>query len=166
MTAIKATALVLGLSGAFALGVLIGPQITERTPMVTSSDEVHPAPAPAPSPTPVSTAASKGRPAASRVSVVPASAPEIQARMKPVLNAGTNLKWAAEGFRDAEQFATVAYAARNTGIPFAVLKHHVITDSKSLADAIHELRPQLDARTEAKRAATMARSDVAAIGLH
>jgi hypothetical protein len=164
MTAMKVAALVLGLAGAFALGVVIGPQITDRTPMVASSDEIQPAPAP--SPAPVSTKPSAGRPAASRVSVVPASAPEVQERMKPVLNAGTNLKWAAEGFRDAEQFATVAYAARNTGIPFAVLKHHVIAESKSLADAIHEFRPKLDAKAEAKRAGIMARSDVAAIGIH
>jgi hypothetical protein len=165
MTAMKATALVLGFAGAFALGVVAAPQLTDRTPTAVSSDEKLAAPAPAPV-APASRVTPATRPAVTRAPAVPASAPEIHVRMKPVLNAHTNLKWAAEGFRDAEQFATVAYAARNTGIPFAVLKHRVLEEKKSLSAAIHELRPALDAKAEARRAATMARSDVASIGLN
>lgn len=44
-------------------------------------------------------------------------------RLKDVLNQGTNVQMAAEGFRNGEQVAAVAHAARNTGVPFMVLKN-------------------------------------------
>ena len=52
----------------------------------------------------------------------------MQARLKPVLSKGTDVQKAAEGFRDARQFATLAHAARNTQVPFVVLKHHVLNE--------------------------------------
>jgi hypothetical protein len=70
---------------------------------------------------------------------------------------------AAEGFESAEQFATVAHAARNTDVPFMVLKHRVLNEGRTLADAIHEAKPDLDAKAEVDRAQIAARSDVAAI---
>ena len=47
-----------------------------------------------------------------RLPAVALSTPELQARLKPVLNKGTNMTIAAEGFRSAEEFATVAHAAQ------------------------------------------------------
>jgi hypothetical protein len=82
--------------------------------------------------------------------------------LKPVLNRGRT--WpAADGFRDAEQFATVAHAARNTEVPFVLLKHRVLNEGRSLADAIHASKPDVDAKGETSRAATEAKSDIAAI---
>jgi hypothetical protein len=94
----------------------------------------------------------------------PASEPRLHARLKPVLNRGARMDVAAEGFRSAEQFATVAHAARNTDVPFMVLKHRVVTEGRTLADAIHEARPEVDAKTEVARAEAAAKSDIAAVG--
>ena len=69
--------------------------------------------------------------------------------MKPVLARGTKLPLAVEGFTSAEQFATLAHAARNTQVPFILLKHRVLTEGQSLEDAIRASKPDLDARTEA-----------------
>jgi hypothetical protein len=91
------------------------------------------------------------------------SAPELHAQLKPLLNKGANMNVAAQDFRDAEQFAAVAHAARNTEIPFMVLKHRVVNEHKQLATAIRELKPNVDAAAQAKRAQAEARSDMAAL---
>ena len=94
------------------------------------------------------------------VMTIPVSAPELHERIKPVLAPGTKLPLAAEGFVDAEQFATLAHAARNTQVPFILLKHRVLAEGQSLEDAIRASRPELDARVEALKAKGMARADV------
>jgi hypothetical protein len=86
--------------------------------------------------------------------------PELRDRVKKVLNPGARLELAAEDFTSAEQFVTVAHAARNTQVPFMVLKDRVLNQNQSLADAIHEFKPDLNARAEVKRARTEARSDL------
>jgi hypothetical protein len=97
------------------------------------------------------------------VKTIPVSAPELQKRMKPVLARGTKLPVAVEGFTNAEQFATVAHAARNTQVPFILLKHRVLVEGQSLEAAIAASRPELDARLEVQRARTAAKSDIAAV---
>ena len=67
---------------------------------------------------------------------------------------------ASQDFKDAEQFAAVAHAARNTQVPFMVLKHHVVNEGKSLEDAIQEFKPDLNAGAEARRARAQAKSDI------
>jgi hypothetical protein len=80
-----------------------------------------------------------------------------------VLNKGANITVAAEGFRSAEEFATVAHAARNTEVPFLLLKHRVLNEGKSLTQAIRESKPAADAAAEAKHAGSQARTDIASI---
>jgi hypothetical protein len=70
---------------------------------------------------------------------------------------------ASEGFRDSEQFAAVAHASRNVDIPFMVLKHRVLEEGQTLAQAIHSSKPELNARMEAQRARAEARLDVEAL---
>ena len=94
---------------------------------------------------------------------IPVSAPELHARMKPVLARGTKLPLAADGFRDAEQFATVAHAAKNTQVPFTLLKHRVIVEGQSLEKAIRASKPDSDARGEVARARASAKSDITAL---
>ncbi len=94
---------------------------------------------------------------------LPATQPDLQARIKPLLNRGTKMELAAAGFRDAEQFAAVAHAARNTGVPFVVLKHRVLEQDQTLARAIRESKPDVDAEREATRARNAARFDIAAV---
>lgn len=121
------------------------PKRVTRVPRVASNDAVEtPAPESAPK----------------LVMTIPVSAPELHARMKPVLARGTKMPLAAEGFTDAEQFATLAHAARNTQVPFILLKHRVLTEGQSLEDAIRASKPDLDARVEALKAKGMARADI------
>ncbi len=165
MTLGKSVALAMGFVVAMALGVWVGPYLTDRAPFnrdhKTAAQDVAPAQAPdrhaAARPT-----APAARESSSR-GVVPAvalSTPELQARLKPVLNKGANMTIAAEGFRSAEEFATVAHAARNTEVPFMVLKHRVLTEGKSLAKAIRESKPDVNANAEVRRAREEARSDL------
>ena len=185
MTAGKATALTAAFIGAFALGVAVGPSITEKMsknePARGGVESAQPSAAPGPALTVPARDASKPRArtmtAGSKATVpnlarsestapsvsIPASEPRLQARLKPVLNRGAKMEVASEGFRSAEEFATVAHAAHNTNVPFMLLKHRVVTEGRSLEDAIRESKPGMDAKAEVQRARDAARSDVEAI---
>jgi hypothetical protein len=173
MTVAKTTALVAALVGALALGVFIGPFVWDRD-SVSIGRSVTRATRPTADAEPASrspraatknTARAESRAAApatrsSKATVAP-SEPELHQQVKPLLNRGADVAVAAEGFESGEQFATVAHASRNTAIPFMLLKHRVLTEGKSLAAAIHESKPDLDARSEANRAQAAAREDIA-----
>jgi hypothetical protein len=164
MTIGKMTALSLGLVGSFALGVWTGPHITQRADRAAAAvhDTVEGPGAPAEA-KPAADARSTSRAATTRTARVEVAAPALQERLKPVLNRGANLTMAAEGFRSAEQFATVAHAARNTSVPFLLLKHRVLNEGKSVAEAIRESKPAANAAVEANLARAQARSDIASI---
>lgn len=162
MTTAKTVALTVGLAGAIALGVWVAPRVMNRdTPSAdaVAADVAEPA-APVVEKVPVA----RRRPAAvDKVAALPASAPAVHDRLKPVLNRGTKVEIAAEGFSTAEQFATVAHAARNTEVPFMVLKHRVLDEGKTLAAAIRESKPNVNAVAEVRRARAAAREDIAAL---
>jgi hypothetical protein len=175
MTVGKAAALTVGFVGAVALGIAIGPSVTDRlsdmdAPAAVQSATGGPERASAPS-APARPRAKAARPRSDTTaretsapgSMIPASEPRLHERLKPVLNRGARMELAAEGFRSAEEFATVAHAARNTNVPFMVLKHRVVTEGRTLADAIHELKPEIDAKAEVRRAQMAAKSDLAAL---
>jgi len=180
MTAGKATALTTAFIGVFALGVAVGPSIQNKMlkhepaqARVTAPSSAEPAPArtdnprdiskpPVRSAVPRKAPATSAAPGASSVSI-PASEPKLHARLKPVLNRGAKMEIASEGFKSAEQFATVAHAARNTDVPFMVLKHRVVNEGRTLEDAIKESKPNLDVKAEVKRAQADAKSDLDAI---
>lgn len=176
----KVSGLIVALVAAMAFGVWVGPYVTDRfdTATRTVSDETsapseRPLRAEAPAkPRPARAArASKPSPAAHVEAaaetpapvVVDLAAPQLQKRMKSVLNRGADLSIASNGFRDAEQFATVAHAARNTQIPFMLLKHRVLNEGKTLEQAIRESRPEADVAAEVKAAQASAKQDVASI---
>ena len=167
MTIGKMTALGFGLVGAFALGVWTGPHITQRADQAASA--VHDTVA-LPGARDEATAAREARnssraaaTAAARTARIDVAAPALHDRLKPVLNRGANMAIAAEGFRNAEQFATIAHAARNTEVPFVLLKHRVLVEGKSVAEAIRESKPAANAAVEANLARAQARSDIASI---
>jgi hypothetical protein len=164
MTFAKMTALSLGFVGAFALGVWTGPHIVQRSTDATVAAEdasvIWGSGLPPETETASRAPAANAPAIAARVDV---SAPVLQERLKPVLNRGANMALAAEGFRSAEQFATVAHAARNTQVPFVLLKHRVINEGKSVAEAIRESKPAVNAAVEANLARAQARSDIASI---
>ncbi len=179
MTVGKAAALTAGFLGAFAVGVAVGPSVRDRlsventrvtvpsaeTSATNASPPTASSTAPAKTPRARATAAApKTAPSSAvKTSSVPVSEPRLHARLKPVLNRGARMDVAAEGFRSAEEFATVAHAARNTDVPFMVLKHRVLIDGRTLADAIHEAKPEIDARAEVARAEAAAKSDIATV---
>ena len=162
------TAALLGILGGAALGVWIGADMA--TPDLVSAPMAAVQPVEAPAPAPVKVASRRGRVARAATSeapklvmTIPVSAPELHDRMKPVLARGTKIPMAAAGFTDAVQFATLAHAARNTQVPFILLKHRVLTEGQSLEQAIRASKPDLDAASEVERARTEARSDVSAL---
>lgn len=170
----RISAAVVGLVVGVALGVWIGIEMTSSRGAEASAAVVQPAEAPTPEPakaTPRRARVSRVVPAAiapateapKLVMTIPVSAPELHSRMKFVLARGTKIPMAVEGFKDAEQFATVAHAARNTNVPFILLKHRVLIQGQSLESAIRASKPNIDAATEVDRARTKARSDIAAL---
>ena len=176
MTFGKAFALTTGFAGAFALGVLVGPSMTNGWSTSTSGvssiyepsappSVAVPSSAPAPRATAPRASASRAerREAAPAVAAVPASTPELQARLKKVLRSGAKMDVAAEGFTSAEQFATVAHASRNTDVPFMLLKHRVVEEGKSVEAALRESKPDVDASAEVAKAREQAREDVATL---
>jgi hypothetical protein len=84
--------------------------------------------------------------------------------VKAVLAPGTRPEIAAADFDSPEQFMTVAHAARNTKVPFVVLKDRVVNRGQPLAEAIRESKPELDATAEVKRARAEAQSDLEIAG--
>lgn len=179
MTVGKTIAFTAAFIGVFVLGVAVGPSVMDRIPhhqATAAAEPVQPstaapaaAPTRVPAPHPVRPAAraeskaSSRNPATTAASKVPASEPRLHDRLKPVLNSGARMTVAAEGFRTGEEFAAVAHAARNTQVPFMVLKHRVVTEGRTLEDALRDVKPEVDAKAEVARARAAAKSDVAAI---
>ena len=177
----KTSAAALGLVGGLALGAWIGSE------MISDRDVAAPEPAAvtaqAPVEEPVAAAPAKPRrvtrvaradaapaveapapeSAPKLVMTIPVSAPELHERLRPVMARGTKMPLAIEGFTDAHQFATLARAARNTQVPFILLKHRVLVEGQSLEDAIRASRPDIDAKTEALRAMGEARADILSV---
>jgi hypothetical protein len=160
-----------GLVGAFGLGFFIRPHV--GSPLLVVADEGTPrigatGRAPVPKPTD-HVLVPAGRPATRETRLapvhasVPASEPELQRRLKPLLNKGANMKVAADGFRSAEQFASVAHASQNLHVPFMLLKHRVLVEGDTLAAAIRKSKPDVNAVAEVERAQAEARSDISAI---
>jgi hypothetical protein len=173
MTVGKAAALTAGFVGAVILGIAIGPSVTDRLPHKGAASQTQATAVAEKSPSSGATRtratesrgkinATRTAQATSRISI-PISEPRLHERLKPVLREGTKIDMAAEGFKNAEDFATVAHAARNTNVPFVVLKHRVVTEGRTLAQAIHEFKPEIDAKAEVIRARKAAKSDLAAI---
>jgi hypothetical protein len=168
MTFGRAIVATLALIVAFVFGVWAGPYLRDR-PMKRAEQAVADMKGDAKDTT--GAVATRGtaraekpaREAKAPVATLSASEPEVQKQLKPIMNPGTKMEIAAEGFRDAEQFATVAHAAHNTKIPFMVLKHGVLDQGKSLAAAIEEYKPALNGAAEVRRAREAARKDVAAV---
>lgn len=179
MTFGKAAALTVAFVGVFALGVVTAPYVNNHTDIrpdraaVVNDDApaVDTSATPVPSPRRSRAAVKTDRTAAETPAVAPANAvvaapataPELQGRLKKVLRSGANMELASNGFKNGEQFAMVAHASRNTDVPFMLLKHRVVEEGKSLESALRESKPEIDASAEASRAREQARADLASI---
>jgi hypothetical protein len=180
MTVAKAGLLTAALVGVVVLGVMAGPTIRDswskmNAPDTTTASPVEPGAA---TPAKADRPARRVRSSSSTRDVVAAKKaantletihvsmwePELRDRAKAVLNPGARLELATADFADTEQFMTVAHAARNTNVPFVVLKDRVLNQDQSLSEAIHEFKPELDAKAEVTRARAAARSDLEMVG--
>ena len=89
--------------------------------------------------------------------------PQLKARVTALLPAGTDLKTAAEGFKNRGQFIAALHVSKNLNITFDQLKAKMTGDNpESLGKAIHDLRPALsekDANKEAEKAEKEAKED-------
>ena len=182
MTFRNAASLTIGFVAAFAVGVMTGPTIRDnwyRTSAPEQATAAQPVEQSAPAPVKTDRPSTRARTSSSRAAevVAPKKAyntiqtiavnlwePELRDRVKAVLNPGSRLEVAAADFDSSEQFMTVAHAARNTKVPFMVLKDRVLKRGQSLAEAIHEFKPELDAQAEVRRARDAARSDLEIAG--
>jgi hypothetical protein len=95
----------------------------------------------------------------------------LAAHLQGLFPAGTDLQQASNGFKNLGQFVAAAHVSKNLGIPFDQLKAKMTgvssapsnsagDTSVSLGKAIHELRPQVDAKSEVKKAEQQAKEDI------
>ncbi len=97
--------------------------------------------------------------------------PNLLARVKGLLPAGTDLNAATAGFKNFGQFVAATNVSNNLGIDFAALKakmtgidmNGVSTGQPmlSLGKAIQTLKPGVDGTAEAQRAETLASQQIA-----
>jgi len=87
----------------------------------------------------------------------------LTARLTPLLPPNTTMADAAKGFKNEGQFIAALHAAKDLGVSFADLKAEMTgSEHDSLGQAIHDLKPALDAKASAKTAAGEARADITA----
>ena len=149
---------VLGMAGAFALGLAVGPQLDANRLAAPLAAAVAPASPPAAL---VKAPTSAAAPRLERV--LPATAKAVQRQVRGLLNDGADVRVAVAGFPNARELMTVAHAARNTEIPFVLLKHRVLAEGLSLAQAIRASKPELNEVAEVNRARADAKADLARI---
>ena len=85
----------------------------------------------------------------------------LAAKLTTRLPAGTDLMAASAGFRNLGQFVAAVNVSSNLGIPFDQLKTKMVTDGKSLGQAIQALKPVASATVEAQHAEYDARGMIA-----
>jgi hypothetical protein len=90
-----------------------------------------------------------------------AQTPSLARKIESRLPAGTNVMAASEGFKNLGQFVAAVNVSQNLNIPFDKLREKVVTDRKSLGQAIQALRPTSSGTIEAQRAEYDARGMIA-----
>jgi hypothetical protein len=178
----KAILLIVVLVAVFVAGAATGPAIRDQWARADAPDATVATPAADPAPAAPARSArrmARSKPSSSRANDVVAAEkapdtirtipvavwePELRDRAKAVLSPGSRLEIAAADFDDTEQFLTVAHAARNTRVPFVVLKDGLLNRRQSLAETIREFKPELDAKAEVRKARSAAREDLDSVG--
>jgi len=90
-----------------------------------------------------------------------AANPKLSERLKGLFPEGTDLQLAADGFRNVGLFVAAARVSHNLNIPFDQLKSTMMgPPEKNLGAAIHELKPDADAKAEARKAEKQAKKDM------
>jgi hypothetical protein len=87
----------------------------------------------------------------------------LSSKLQAMLPAGMNVQTEAMQFKNLGQFIAAVHVSKNLNIPWDQLKGAMVTNHKSLGDAIHDLKPALNtetAKTEAKKAEDEAKDDL------
>ena len=83
--------------------------------------------------------------------------PKLATHLQPLLP-GVDVNLASQGFRNLGQFVAAAHVSNNLGIPFTDLKTRMVTQNRSLGQAIQELRPHVNVQAEVARAQRQSRA--------
>jgi len=86
---------------------------------------------------------------------------KLSTKLASLLAPGTDLQKASQGFKNLGQFVAAAHVSHNLGIPFDQLKAEMMgPPTQSLGKAIHELKPAVKSKEEAKKATKEADDDL------
>ncbi|MFQ5684463.1 MAG: hypothetical protein ACE5HC_14475 [Candidatus Binatia bacterium] len=86
---------------------------------------------------------------------------KLSSKLQTLLPKGTDMQKAASGFDNLGQFAAATHVSHNLNVPFDDLKTKMTGPSAvSLGQAIHELKPGVDAKKEALKANEQALEDM------
>ncbi len=86
---------------------------------------------------------------------------KLASKLQSLLPPNTNLQNAAAGFKNLGQFVAAVHVSHNLGIPFDQLKAKMMDPPKeSLGKAIQDLKPEVNAKAEAKKGHKEADRDI------
>jgi len=86
---------------------------------------------------------------------------QLTANLQKLLPAGTSPQQACSGFKNLGECVAAIHVSHNLGIPFSDLQGKLIgSNSESLGKAIHDLKPDVDANAEKKKAEHQAKDDM------
>jgi hypothetical protein len=80
-------------------------------------------------------------------------------RLAEILPEGMSPQQACEGFKSEQECEATAHAAKNLNVAFSDLKSKV-TAGQRLEAVIHDMKPDADAKSEARRAEQQAYGDL------
>lgn len=109
-----------------------------------------------------STTSRTGKTAADRLQHNPRLSSKLDSILKsenpPVT---TDLQTLASGFKNMGQFVAAVHVSKNLGIPFDQLKSTMVgPPAKSLGQAIHTIKPDVDSKAEARKGTHEANEDI------
>jgi len=77
---------------------------------------------------------------------------KLSARLQSLLPAGASPQAAASGFKNLGQFVAAVHVSHNLSISFSQIKAEMAGSGMSLGKAIHQLNPNVNPKSELKRA--------------
>lgn len=87
--------------------------------------------------------------------------PKLAAKLQKLLPAGQTIQDACDGFKELGDCVTTIHASQDLGIPLADLKSKVTgKGAEKLEKAIHDLKPDADAKAEVKKAHKQAEKEI------
>jgi hypothetical protein len=87
--------------------------------------------------------------------------PKLAAKLQKLLPEGQTIQETCDGFKKLGDCVSCIHASQNIGVPIADLKAKMTgTGAESLDKAIHDVKPDVDAKAEKKKASKQAEKDI------